>query len=494
LKLSITRWTRRSLLSSTLALGIVLFASCVSAKPPSDDTPAELVETPEPVANFRMPPAAAALEPALPLPSAPAVSVKEAIAAADSADPNDIRVASPPVSDNPQPAGAMDEPPAPQKEAEAEPKPSPKPASPAAPVSKTPAPAQSPASGARAPAAAAAPAPTAPAPAATAPAPAAVPPAAAPRAEAASPAPNAAAPGAAFSLPSAPGSSARSVEAAAAPVAEIRVDAVRGERFELRFKGSGWTYLGDEESKDGMRYETRRFEGNEAVFSLRPEKSDDFLLRFQRQDPVSGDRQTSFVRVNVREPGTKGADLIGTDPAQASAGAAEAAPTGSAPMAASAQPVSPALSGTTAAAATPAAPAGAAGAVAGSATSGGISPTASESGVPAASPLTVAPANEALLAISEPAALLSFARAELDAKRVRSALDALDRYIELFKRGSDELFYLYGLAYEQDTAFRDIKLSYANYKRVRDEYPRSARWKASAERVAYMERHYYGLK
>jgi hypothetical protein len=283
-------------------------------------------------------------------------------------------------------------------------------------------------------------------------------------------------------------------------VAEIRVDAVRGERFELRFNGSGWTYLGDEESKDGMRYETRRFEGNEAIFSLRPEKSDEFLLRFQRQDPVSGDSQASLVRVEVREPGTKSADLAGTAPAQASA--QPAAVTGGAPAALAgtggaptASAPAPALAGTTAAAASaPASSAGAVGALEGSATAGGLSPTPTDSGAQAGSPLSAPPANEALLAISEPAALLSYARAELDAKRVRAALDALDRYIELFKRGSDELFYLYGLAYEQDTPFRDIKLSYASYKRVRDEYPRSARWKASAERVAYMERHYYGLK
>jgi outer membrane protein assembly factor BamD (BamD/ComL family) len=77
---------------------------------------------------------------------------------------------------------------------------------------------------------------------------------------------------------------------------------------------------------------------------------------------------------------------------------------------------------------------------------------------------------------------------------VRSALDALDRYVELFRRGTDELFYLYGLAYEQDTPFRDIKKAHENYQRVRDEYPRSPRWRAAAERVAYLERHFYGLR
>ena len=87
-----------------------------------------------------------------------------------------------------------------------------------------------------------------------------------------------------------------------------------------------------------------------------------------------------------------------------------------------------------------------------------------------------------------------YASEELGAKRIRQALDALDRYVEFYRSGSDELYYLYGLAYEQDTPYRDIKQSYAYYKRVRDEYPRSLRWKAAAERVAFMERHYYGLR
>ncbi len=414
--------------------------------------------------------------------------------------PSDISALSPVGQLSPAPSGAMDEPLAPQMPEEAKPGDIPKPAAipntgaaaaPAAPVAKAPAPSQSaPSPAAKAPAAAPAPA-------------AAKPPAAAPTAAAASPAPSASPPVAAYSLPSAPTSSTRSVEAAPAPVAEIRVDAVRGERFELRFNGSGWTYLGDEESKDGIRYETRRFEGNEAIFALRPEKGDDYLLRFQRQDPVSGERQSSLVRVSVREPGAKlpaaSASLSAPAAAQASAPVSAAAALAPAAGATPSASGSPAVAAATAAPAATVAPSAAAAPSAASIPAaegnGAAGSAATDAGsAQAAAPSSPSQANQALLALSEPSALLSYARSELDAKRARAALDALDRYIELFKRGSDEVFYLYGLAYEQDTPFRDIKLSYANYKRVRDEYPRSARWKAAAERVAYMERHYYGLK
>ncbi len=279
--------------------------------------------------------------------------------------------------------------------------------------------------------------------------------------------------GQAFSLPSAPASSARSVEAAQAPVAEILVDALRGERFELRFRGSGWTFLGDEDGKEDIRFETRRFEDGEVVFALKPEKADDYLLRFHRQDPVSGERQVSLVRVKARER------------------TASAVPAGNA-----AGPVTAATPGTAGTSGT---------AAAGSAaeTRDGTLPAARPESQALTPPAAQAASQEqaagqatanALSALVDPAELLRYASEELGAKRIRQALDALDRYVEFYRSGSDELYYLYGLAYEQDTPYRDIKQSYAYYKRVRDEYPRSLRWKAAAERVAFMERHYYGLR
>jgi outer membrane protein assembly factor BamD (BamD/ComL family) len=98
------------------------------------------------------------------------------------------------------------------------------------------------------------------------------------------------------------------------------------------------------------------------------------------------------------------------------------------------------------------------------------------------------------LTASDPAALIKLARDELSARRVNSAMEALDRYKSLYPNLSDEVFYLYALAYEQDTPFRDIKKAYENYRRVRDEFPRSQFWRQSADRVAYLERHFPGLR
>jgi len=281
-------------------------------------------------------------------------------------------------------------------------------------------------------------------------------------------------------LPATPASSAR-VEVASRPVAETKLATSRGERFELRFPGSGWIYLGDELGREGLRYETRRFEDNAAIFAMNPEQVGEYLLRFQRQNPVDRSTEVSLVRVTV-------ADKPASSAVQPSPAVAGTAPDSYATPGAT---VPPAATGTVASTLS----------TSGNATSGPASATqAPPVATPATQPATQAAAQLAtspsidLLSITDPVELMKRAREELDAKRTQSALDALDRYLALYPYGSDEVYYLYGLAYEQDTPFRNIKKSYDAYRRVRDEYPRSARWKDAAERIAYLEKHYFGLR
>lgn len=257
-------------------------------------------------------------------------------------------------------------------------------------------------------------------------------------------------------LPASPATSARSVTAAAQPIAETRLETVRGQRFDLRFPGTGWIYLGDDDGKEGLKYETRRFEDSQAVFAMNPESPGEYLLRFQRQNPVDRSTETSLVRVIV-------SDKLPT-------AASTAAPSADPALA----PVLAPATGTVTAPATATAPA--------------VAPAALPSAVADSS--TLAP----VVMPTEPAALMSLAKSELEASRVQSALAALDSYLSLYPYGNDEIYYLYGLAYEQDTPFRNIKKSYEYYRRVRDEYPRSLRWREVADRIAYFERHYFGLR
>lgn len=283
-------------------------------------------------------------------------------------------------------------------------------------------------------------------------------------------------------LPASPASSAR-VEPASRPVAETKLETARGERFELRFPGSGWIYLGDELGREGLRYETRRFEDNAAIFAMNPEQAGEYLLRFQRQNPVDRSNEVSLVRVIVTDkPASSAAPQ--TSPPTATA-------TGSSPT--SYATPDPAVPLSTAGTTTSAIPA--AGVPAQTPSASPTTPTATPA-TQSASQLVAQPNPTAgidIQSITDPLELIKRARDELDAKRTQTALDALDRYLSLYPYGSDEVYFLYGLAYEQDTPFRNIKKAYDSYRRVRDEYPRSVRWKDATERIVYLEKHYFGL-
>ena len=243
------------------------------------------------------------------------------------------------------------------------------------------------------------------------------------------------------------------------------METAKGARFELRFPGTGWVYLGDEEGREGIRYETRRYEDNAAVFAMNPESAGEYLLRFQRQNPVSRAAEVSLVRIQVMETSALSGTATAGD-SQPPAGMAPAAPP--AVIASPATAIAPVQAPPAAPVASP--------------------PLAAQPAVPQVPP--VLPADMP----SDPGALLTLARSELDGKRVQSAIAVLDRYQELYPHGSDEVLFLYAVAYEQDTPFRNVRKAYEHYKQVRDEYPRSLRWREAADRIAYLERHFFGLR
>jgi len=285
------------------------------------------------------------------------------------------------------------------------------------------------------------------------------------------------APQAAKLLPAASPSSVAAVESAskAAPALHEEKNAARGESLELRFPGSGWIYLGDEDGKDGMRYQSRRFENNEAVFAIKPEANGEFVLRFQRQNPLSGGSEARLIKINVTSASPAAAPTAATSAEssrtdQAKAGQALEAGAAKADAAKAVPPESLSLAGVT--------------------NESAIQPAADKEQSAA-----VTARGTALDAIrTTPDELLAYAKAELDAKRMQSAIAALDKYLSLYPFGSDEAFYLYGIAWEQDSPFRDIKKSHAAYKKVRDEYPRSQYWQKANERAAFLEKFYFGLR
>jgi hypothetical protein len=272
------------------------------------------------------------------------------------------------------------------------------------------------------------------------------------------------------------------------PSAERQPDVSRhvaieiGSRVELPFDGTGWTYLGERDGKDGILYESRRYEGSGLVFVLSTNKTGDFLLRFQRQDQLRGTTSEELVAVTVAPKSvipssataapSPGVASAGTPATPASAGA-------SAAQSAQATQSKAPLPSPSAAAFSPASGQNAASAAA----SGGQSPAVAAAAAAAQATMP-----------DTPDGLLLFAKNELAGGRVASAIAALDHFLALYPAGMDEVFYLYGASLEQPGPLKDVKRAYDFYKRVCDDYPQSELWDKASERMNYINRHYFEIR
>jgi hypothetical protein len=72
-----------------------------------------------------------------------------------------------------------------------------------------------------------------------------------------------------------------------------------GQTFEVPFQGGGWVYIGEENSADGITYDTRRSSGDTQTFVLRAQKEGEYNLRFYKQDFLRDYYTNEYVRVIV---------------------------------------------------------------------------------------------------------------------------------------------------------------------------------------------------
>jgi hypothetical protein len=246
---------------------------------------------------------------------------------------------------------------------------------------------------------------------------------------------------------------------------------VEGTRFEVPFDGTGWTYLGEQTNREGIAYDSRRFEATSLVFLLNPVKAGDYILRFQRQDSLRGISYEELIGVTVT-PKSAGATSAAVAPTSAAVAPTSAA---AAPTSTAAVPTSAAVAPTSAAAVP---------------TSAAVVPT---SAAAAPTSAAVAPLIDAATLATPEAALLA-ARSELTAGRVPGTLAALDRLLALAPSGTDEAYILYARALEANGPRKDINRAYSYYKKLRDEYPESPYWNEADARCSYIERHYFDIR
>ncbi|HUX42210.1 MAG TPA: outer membrane protein assembly factor BamD [Rectinemataceae bacterium] len=365
-------------------------------------------------------------------------------------------------------------------------------------------------------------------------------------------------PAAAESLPSIPPSLVPLVDlsASAAPPQPRSFQVEAGGQALIPFVGAGWTYLGERDGKDGVLYDSRRFEGAGALFAIVGAKVGEYNLRFLRQDLVNGTSSEELVHLSVLPKGSlvpSAASQASSPPAAtsptaaaigaanqgaastsmasstggvtaASAGAAASgaisAPASAAPSATAqaAQGVSSLGAGqatipavgtgpaTTAPSPNPTAPYGNSNPVYGNSgvataspagTASGSSPALTTAGPPMAASATTPDATATPPpAPGTPAAFIATARAEYAAGRAPTAIAAAQSYLALSPKGdaADEALFLEAQALELNSPSRDVAAALALYRRIVSDFPRSDFWSKANDRATYIQRFYFDIR
>ena len=325
----------------------------------------------------------------------------------------------------------------------------------------------------------------------------------------------------------------------------------------IPFVGTGWTYLGERDGKDGILYDSRRFEGAGALFTLLGSKLGEYNLRFLRQDLQNGTTTEELVHLSVLPKGSllpsAGSQALsqgslasagaGSPPqgAVASQGpAAGSSASGSAPAPTAPAPTAPASQGgvlqSAQLASTQAAQvAQSAQALAGSLASKSASGAPGGSTSPAAPSVAATPASTSLVAPSagaaslaaaptpaspagaeappaagssatasqvpppapgSPEAYLATARAEYAAGRAATTIAAAQSYLSLSPQGpaADEALWLEAQAYELNSSSRDVAKALGLYRQIVGAWPRSQFWSGANDRAAYIQRFYFDIR
>ncbi len=284
------------------------------------------------------------------------------------------------------------------------------------------------------------------------------------------------------------------VPVAAAPPIEFsrKVRLTVGQLLEIPYRGNGWIFLGEQNAKKGLPYDSRRLDDAGQSFMFRAEAEGVYALKFYRQDFVNDYIVNDFVQATI-EPAPASSAIGGFSP-PVDRGRIVAEPRW--PIAPASSASSPAVesAGGAPSASAPASTSAVAPKDPGIEREAAVVPSSvvPPSVVPAASNTPFDPASIPATAPIEE--FLAAARKEADAGRAQTALAVLDRMRGFYPAGSDEAWWLYGKLLEANGASKDVKSSLSYYRRLVDEYPQSPRYDEARKRIAYLQRFYFEIR
>jgi len=293
------------------------------------------------------------------------------------------------------------------------------------------------------------------------------------------------------------------------------VRATVGQIIEIPFTGTGWIYMGELASRRGIVYNSTRRdpEGQSIIFGA--EEAGTYVLRFFKENFLSGYIQNDYVQVIVGEaPAASGTGWFappydrgrvvalprwpsaldaqqrvneqgGSSYEEPAESTAANTPSSSTVTGASSQGTTASQGAASSQGTVPsqgvASSQGTALSQQGSVSSQGTAPSQGTA------------SSQGSAAITDPGLILRRAGDAFTAGNIAAAIALLDQLKDYFPNGTDELYWLYGQFYEANSPSRNILLSLDYYRRLVNEYPQSSRYNDARSRIAYLERFYINI-
>lgn len=280
---------------------------------------------------------------------------------------------------------------------------------------------------------------------------------------------------------------------AAAPSRETRLE--RGQALEVWYPGTGWVFLGDASAQNGLRYESRKLDGGDTLFTFRALRPGDYILTFSKFDVLKDEFFSDALAVSVADETGKPSDRVrapdyraqpAAQPIDAPVAAAGGATGGTAraPSPSSARDAQlvdePAIRSPIPLA-----------------TEGAASDNAARAPgaqTPAASAVSAKPALQEDVSALAPADILARSQAALASGDGARAIALLDAFFVRATDGLDEGWFLRGQAYEANGPARDIRKAMDAYRTVVDAFPESSRWAEADARARYLKQFYQSIR
>lgn len=268
------------------------------------------------------------------------------------------------------------------------------------------------------------------------------------------------------------------------------VRALTGQIVEVPFRGTGWVYLGEQDSKRGITYQSRRLDNDGQTFIFQADSPGSYHLKFSKQDFVNNMFINDTVEVITGDEDDGSAGKFPTaDTQRVSAGPRWPLPGDlavSGAETAAAKAVSQDFTGQTSFRQTRLAD---------------ISNTGSQQTTDAQIPVenasfsggAVSTPNEGENPVQK-IDYLTQARSDFSAGKFPDLVNSLDQYRNENISITDEMWWFYGQAFESNSPVRDIKAAVDSYQHITRDFPLSKYYDDAKGRIAYLNKFYFNIR